>query len=78
VLVVLTLLLALPVLTVLFSWLQWNAVSNNILLEMAYTVLPDYIGTSLLLCVLVSIGVVSIGTATAVAVTLFEFPMRRS
>ena len=78
VLVVLTLLLALPVLTVLFSWLQWNAVSNNILLEMAYTVLPDYIGTSLLLCVLVSVGVVSIGTATAVAVTLFEFPMRRS
>jgi iron(III) transport system permease protein len=78
VLVVLTLLLALPVLTVLFSWLQWNAVSNNILLEMAYTVLPDYIGTSLLLCVLVSVGVVIIGTATAVAVTLFNFPMRRS
>jgi iron(III) transport system permease protein len=78
VLVLLTLLLALPVLTVLFSWLQWNAVSTDLLLEMANTVLPGYIGTSLLLCVLVSVGVVSMGTVTAAAVTLFDFPMRRS
>jgi iron(III) transport system permease protein len=50
VLVVLALLLALPVLTVLFSWAQWNAASASILAEMANTVLPDYVGTSLLLC----------------------------
>ena len=78
VLVVLALLLALPVLTVLFSWAQWNAASANILAEMANTVLPDYVGTSLLLCALVSVGVISMGTVSAAAVTLFDFPMRRS
>ena len=78
VLVVLALLLALPVLTVLFSWAQWNEASANILAEMTNTVLPDYVGTSLLLCVLVSMGVISMGTVSAAAVTLFDFPMRRT
>jgi iron(III) transport system permease protein len=45
---------------------------------MARTVLPDYVGTSLLLCALVSVGVISMGTVSAAAVTLFDFPMRRS
>ncbi|PIT72917.1 iron ABC transporter permease [Limnohabitans sp. B9-3] len=74
----LALLLALPVLTVLASWLQWNPASAQILLEMAQTVLPDYASTTLLLCVLVSVGVISMGTVSAAAVTLFDFPMRRS
>ena len=78
VVVALALLLALPVLTVLFSWAQWNHASTQILTEMANTVLPDYAGTSLLLCLLVSIGVVSMGTVSATAVTLFDFPMRRT
>ena len=78
VLVLLALLLALPVLTVLFSWAQWNAASADILAAMASTVLPDYVGTSLLLCALVSVGVISMGTVSAAAVTLFDFPMRRS
>ena len=78
VLVLLALLLALPVLTVLLSWAQWNDASASILAAMASTVLPDYVGTSLLLCVLVGLGVISIGTVSAVAVTLFDFPMRRS
>jgi iron(III) transport system permease protein len=78
VLAVLALLLALPVLTVLFSWAQWNDASASILAEMARTVLPDYVGTSLLLCALVSVGVISMGTVSAAAVTLFDFPMRRS
>ena len=78
VVVALALLLALPVLTVLFSWVQWNHASAQILTEMANTVLPDYAGTSLLLCLLVSIGVVSMGTVSATAVTLFDFPMRRT
>jgi len=77
-LAVLALLLALPVLTVLSSWAQWNAVSADILAEMSRTVLPDYAGTSLLLCLLVSVGVVSMGTVSAAAVTLFDFPMRRT
>jgi iron(III) transport system permease protein len=74
----LALLLALPVLTVLASWTQWNPSSAQILTEMAQTVLPDYASTTLLLCVLVSVGVISMGTVSAAAVTLFDFPMRRS
>ena len=74
----LALLLALPVVTVLCSWLQWNPESAEILAEMARTVLPDYIATSLLLCGLVSVGVISMGTVSAAAVSLFDFPMRRS
>ena len=77
-LLLLALLLALPVLTVLASWAEWNATSAQILTEMTHTVLPDYAGTTLLLCVLVSVGVVSMGTVSAAAVTLFDFPMRRS
>ncbi|PQA83553.1 iron ABC transporter permease [Limnohabitans sp. TS-CS-82] len=77
-LLLLALLLALPVLTVLASWAQWNTASAQILREMAQTVLPDYTSTTLLLCVLVSVGVVSMGTVSAAAVTLFDFPMRRS
>ena len=52
-LVLLALLLCLPVLAVLGSWLQWNAASAQILSEMAATVLPDYVGTTLVLCLLV-------------------------
>ena len=48
-----------------------------ILREMASTVLPDYVGTTLLLCGLVTLGVALVGLSTAVAVTLFEFPGRR-
>ena len=77
-LLLLALLLALPVLTVLASWAQWNPSSAQILTEMAQTVLPDYASTTLLLCVLVSVGVISMGTVSAAAVTLFDFPMRRS
>lgn len=70
--------LVLPVLAVLASWLSWNAASGQILREMAATVLPDYALTSLVLCLAVAIGVAVIGTATAAAVTLFDFPGRRS
>lgn len=71
-------LLLLPVLAVLGSWFSWNAASAQILFEMTATVLPDYALTSLLLCVAVAIGVAVVGTATAAAVTLFEFPGRRA
>ena len=72
--------LMLPVLAVLGSW--WpvgdsGAHATAILLEMAGTVLPDYMGTTLLLCMMVTVGVALVGLSTAVAVTLFEFPGRR-
>ena len=69
--------LLLPVLTVLGAWLQWDARSAEVLQGMLSTVLPDYAVSSLVLCAWVLVGVVSMGTVSAVAVTLFEFRGRR-
>src|SRR5687768_11389703 len=70
--------LLLPVLAVLASWFSWDAATAQILGEMAATVLPDYALTSLLLCLAVALGVAVVGTAAAAAVTLFDFPGRRT
>lgn len=67
-----------PILAVLASWLDWNAASGSILREMAATVLADYALTSIVLCLLVALGAAVVGTACAAAVTLFDFPGRRS
>ena len=71
-------LLILPVLALGASWLQWNGHSAQVLAEMARTVLPGYVWTSLGLCVIVGMGVALVGGATAAAVTLFDFPGRRT
>lgn len=70
--------LTLPVLAVLASWLQWDAASAQILGEMARTVLPDYAWTTLRLCLMVALGVALVGAGTAAAVTLFDFPGRKT
>ncbi len=73
-------LLALPVLALLASWLPWGVVQADtgaILREMASTVLPGYVWTTLWLGLWVAVGAAVVGTATAAAVTLFEFPGRR-
>lgn len=67
----------LPVLAVLGTWMQWDDQSAAILRAMLQTVLPDYAGTSLLLCLMVMLGVAVVGGASAAAVTLFDFPGRR-
>lgn len=72
----LALTLALPVLAVLASWLQWTPQTLDLLREMATTVLPDYALTSLVLCLMVAVGVVVLGLSSAALVTLFEFPGR--
>ena len=69
--------LALPVLSVLGTWATFDADAAQILAEMGDTVLPDYVWTSVWLCVGTGLGVVVLGTGCAVAVTLFEFPGRR-
>ncbi|MCZ4317271.1 iron ABC transporter permease [Comamonadaceae bacterium G21597-S1] len=76
--VLLAVLLCLPVLAVLASWLQWDATNAQILAEMSRTVLPDYLWTTVALCVLVGVGVIAVGSATAAAVTLFDFAGRRT
>ncbi|MEY3061210.1 MAG: putative 2-aminoethylphosphonate transport system permease protein PhnU [Pseudomonadota bacterium] len=68
------LLISLPILALIGSWLEWNAVSAQVLNELAQTVLPDYLLTSLLLCAGVAVGVTVLGLSTAAAVTLFKFP----
>ena len=76
--VLLALVLGLPVLTVLGSWLQWGPESADILAAMVQTVLPEYALTSLALCLMVAFGVVVLGLSTAAAVTLFDFAGRRT
>ena len=71
-------LLVLPIATLLVSWLEGNTQAWQILAQMGATVLPDYASTSLLLCCLVSLGVISMGTVSAAAVTLFDFPFRKT
>jgi iron(III) transport system permease protein len=72
------LVLCLPVLSLLASWLRWDQASAQILREMASTVLPDYALSSLLLCVMVGLGVAMVGGGAAAAVSLFDFPGRRT
>ena len=71
-------LLALPVLGVLASWLQLDASRLQALSHMAATVLPTYAWTSALLVLGVALGASVVGGAAAAAVTLFDFPLRRT
>ena len=68
------LLFSLPILEWIISWLEWNAVSAQVLRELSQTVLPDYLLTTLMLCAGVAVGVTVLGLSTAAAVTLFKFP----
>lgn len=76
-LLLLALMLTLPVLSLGASWLQFDAVAGQVLSQMAQTVLPEYVFTTVWLCVAVAVGVAVVGMATASAVTLFDFPGRR-
>jgi iron(III) transport system permease protein len=76
-LILLALALTLPVLALVGSWFQFDAVARDVLGQMAQTVLPEYALTTLLLCASVAVGVGVVGMATASIVTLFEFPGRR-
>ena len=72
------LLLALPVLGLVGSWLALDAQGLQSLQHQWQTVLPGYALNSLLLALAVGLGVAVVGGGTAVLVTLFEFPWRRS
>jgi iron(III) transport system permease protein len=71
------LLLAVPVLVVLGSWLAPEGGSLEVLRHQALTVLPGYAANSLVLALSVGLGVAAVGGATAALVTLFDFPLRR-
>ena len=70
----------LPVLAVMASMLSLgdaDGAAIQILREMMQTVLPDYLGTTLVLSLLVGVGVVAVGLSCAAAVTMFDFAGRR-
>jgi iron(III) transport system permease protein len=80
-LLLVTAVLLLPVLTVFASWWPWGgsgAQASQILAEMSRTVLPDYAWTTLRLCAMVAVGVMLVGLSSAAAVTLFDFPGRKT
>ena len=77
-LILLAAVLVLPVLALGASWFGFDAAAQDVLAQMAQTVLPEYALTSLVLCVSVAIGVAVVGVLTASAVTLFQFPGRRA
>ena len=69
--------LMLPVLAIFAAWLEPGGQAAAILVAMLQTVLPGYVWTTVQLCVMVALGVAVVGSATAAAVTLFDFPQRR-
>jgi len=74
----LCLLLALPVLGVLSAWASLDAAALAVLQHQLQTVLPEYALQSAALAGGVALGVMLLGSATAAAVTLFDFRGRRS
>ena len=68
--------LALPVACVFGAWFGFDESAQAILQHQARTVLPGYLGQSVLLAAGVAVGVTLLGVATAVAVALFRFPGR--
>jgi len=75
--VLLCALLALPLLGVLGAWFSPGAEGYETLRHQFATVLPGYAVGSAVLAIGVALGVAMLGGATAVAVTLFDFPGRR-
>lgn len=70
-------LIALPLLGILGAWLGLDAAGIASLREQMHTVLPGYLATSGWLALMVTLGVVLVGGATAVTVSLFAFRGKR-
>lgn len=77
-LIALAMLFALPVLALGSAWVGWaDPATRAVLWHLTQTVLPDYTLTSLTLCVLVAVGVLTVGLSSAVCVSLTDFAGRR-
>jgi iron(III) transport system permease protein len=74
---VLALLICLPILGIAAAWLQLDAAVLEAMRQQAQTVLPAYLITSGWLALLVTLGVIVVGAATATVIGLFEFRGRR-
>jgi iron(III) transport system permease protein len=74
---VLAFLICLPILGIAAAWLQLDAAVLDAMRQQAQTVLPAYLITSGWLALLVTLGVIVVGAATATVIGLFEFRGRR-
>ncbi|MCW5298122.1 iron ABC transporter permease [Herbaspirillum lusitanum] len=70
-------LISLPILGIAGAWLQLDAAAIDALHQQMQTVLPGYLATSAWLALFVTLGVIVVGAATAVAIGLFEFRGKR-
>jgi iron(III) transport system permease protein len=77
-LIVVALGLAMPVLAVLAAWFALDAQAVASIRHLSETVLVGYVTQTVFLAVAVALGVTLLGAGAAAAVTLFEFPGRRS
>ena len=66
-----------PLAAILASWFALDATGLQTLQAMAQTVMPRYLLASVWLCLAVGFGVAVVGSAMALAVTVFDFPGRR-
>ncbi|KAF1039344.1 MAG: putative 2-aminoethylphosphonate transport system permease protein PhnU [Herbaspirillum frisingense] len=73
----LAVLIALPILGILGAWFGLDAAGIDSLRQQMQTVLPGYLATSGWLALMVTLGVILVGGAGAVAVSLFEFRGKR-
>lgn len=71
------LLIALPLLGIAGAWLQLDAASIDAMRQQAQTVLPGYLATSAWLALFVTAGVIIVGAACAVTISLFDFRGKR-
>lgn len=74
----LAVLIALPLFGILAAWFGLDAAGIDNLRQQMQTVLPGYLATSGWLALMVPLGVVIVGGAAAVTVSLFEFRGRQA
>ncbi|MFZ1181466.1 MAG: iron ABC transporter permease [Herbaspirillum sp.] len=70
-------LIFLPILGIAGAWLHLDAAGIDAMRQQAQTVLPAYLATSGWLALCVTVGVIIVGAATAVTISLFEFRGKR-
>jgi iron(III) transport system permease protein len=75
--VLIALVIALPIIGIAAAWFSLDAAGVDALAQQMQTVLPGYLSTSAWLAAAVTVGVVALGAATAVTVSLFEFRGKR-
>lgn len=73
----LAVLIALPILGILAAWFGLDANGIDALRQQVETVLPGYLATSGWLALMVTLGVIVVGGATAVTISLFDFRGKR-